>query len=380
MAKLIRYGMVGGSLEAFIGEVHRKAINFDTRAEIVAGCFSTRPEKNQATGDAYCIAPDRLYSDFKEMAAKEAARPDPIDFAVIVTPNFSHYEAAKAFLEAGINVVCEKPLCFEVAQAEELQALAREKDLLFAVTYTYPGYTMSRVMKEMIAEGKIGKIAAVNAEYVQDWLINELEPEEGAAENLSVWRKDPAVSGISNCVGDIGTHIECFVHYVTGLKIKRLAATTNKYGHALDLNANILLEYDNGVNGAYWCSQIAAGHYNGLVVRVFGDRGALEWQQEHPDYLYYTPKGGAMQVLTRSGNGITQPAGSGGRIPVGHPEGLYVAFANIYRDYITALIEKKAGRPYDTSSLTMIEDGVAGVKFVHAVVDSAAADAAWITL
>ena len=195
-----------------------------------------------------------------------------------------------------------------------------------------------------------------------------------------MWRKDPAISGISNCVGDIGTHIECFVHYVTGLKIKRLAATTNKYGHALDLNANILLEYENGVNGAYWCSQIAAGHYNGLVVRVFGDQGALEWKQEYPDYLYYTPKGGATQVMTRNGNGITQSAGNGGRLPVGHPEGIYVAFANIYRDYITALIEKKAGRPYDTSALTMIEDGVAGVKFVHAVVDSAAADAAWVTL
>lgn len=380
MAKLIRYGMVGGSLEAFIGEVHRKAINFDPRAELAAGCFSTHGEKNRATGDAYCIPADRLYADYKEMAAKEAARPDPIDFVVVVTPNFSHYEAAKAFLEAGIHVVCEKPLCFEVAQAEELQALAKQKDLLFAVTYTYPGYTMSRVMKEMIAEGKIGKIAAVNAEYVQDWLINELEPEAGAKENLSVWRKDPKISGVSNCVGDIGTHIECFVHYVTGLKIKRLAATTNKYGHALDLNANILLEYENGVNGAYWCSQIAAGHYNGLVVRIFGDQGALEWQQEHPDYLYYTPKGGAMQVLTRGGNGISQAAGGGSRIPVGHPEGLYVAFANIYRDYITALVEKKAGRPYDTSSLTMIEDGVNGVKFVHAVVDSAAADAAWITL
>lgn len=380
MAKPIRYGMVGGSLEAFIGEVHRKAINFDTRAELVAGCFSTRPEKNQATGDAYHIPSDRLYAGFEDMAAREAARPDPIDFVVIVTPNFSHYAAAKAFLEAGINVVCEKPLCFEVAEAEELQALAKEKDLLFAVTYTYPGYTMSRVMKEMIAEGKIGRIAAVNAEYVQDWLINELEPEAGAKENLSVWRKDPKISGVSNCVGDIGTHIECFVHYVTGLKIKRLAATTNKYGHALDLNANILLEYDNGVNGAYWCSQIAAGHYNGLVVRVFGDKGALEWQQEHPDYLYYTPKGDAMQVLTRGGNGISQAAGGGSRIPVGHPEGLYVAFANIYRDYITALVEKKAGRPYDTSSLTMIGDGVNGVKFVHAVVDSAAADAAWITL
>ncbi len=380
MSELIRYGMVGGGPGAFIGEVHRKAVNFDPRAQLVAGCFSTRPEKNAAVGDECRIPADRLYSDYKEMAAKEAARPDPIDFVSVVTPNNTHYEVAKAFLEAGINVVCEKPLCFEISQAEELQALAKEKDLLFAVTYTYPGYTMSRVMKEMIAEGRIGNIAAVNAEYVQDWLIDELAPEPGAQENLSVWRKDPKVSGISNCVGDIGTHIECFVHYVTGLKIKRLAATVNRYGHALDLNANMLVEYENGVNGAYWCSQIAAGHYNGLVVRVFGDKGALEWQQEYPDYLYYTPKGGAKQVITRGGNGMTQSAAGNSRLPVGHPEGLYVAFANIYRDYITALAAKKAGRPYDTASLTTIDDGVSGVKFVHAVVESAAADSAWVSL
>jgi predicted dehydrogenase len=267
-----------------------------------------------------------------------------------------------------------------VGQAEELESLAKQKDLLFAVTYTYPGYTMARVMRDMIADGKIGKIAAVNAEYVQDWLINELEPQEGGKENLSVWRKDPKFSGISNCVGDIGTHIECFVHYVTGLKIKRLSATTNKYGHALDLNANILVEYENGVNGAYWCSQIAAGHYNGLVVRVFGDRGGLEWHQEQPDTLYYTPKGGAMRILTRGGNEIDQPAGDFSRLPVGHPEGLYVAFSNIYRDYIAALIEKKAGRPYSTDYLTMVDYGVSGVKFIHAVVNSAAADSAWVDL
>ena len=380
MAKELRYGMVGGSVYAFIGEVHRKAIAFDPRAELVCGCFSNIPSENEDTAKAYGIDPDRMYADYKEMAKAEAARADGIDFVSICTPNFLHYEIAKEFLLAGINVVCEKPLCFEVGQAEELEALAKEKDLLFAVTYTYPGYTMSRVMKDMIAAGKIGKIAAVNAEYVQDWLINELEPQEGAKENLSAWRKDPKFSGISNCVGDIGTHIEAYVNYVTGLKIKRLAATTNKYGHALDLNANILVEYDNGVNGAYWCSQIAAGHYNGLVVRVFGDRGAQEWRQEQPDYLYYTPKGKAMRVLTRGGNGIGQPAGGGRRLREGHPQGLHVAFANIYRDYVTALIEKKAGRPYSTDSITMVDAGVDGVKFVHAVVESAEKDAAWVEL
>ena len=212
MAKELRYGMVGGSVYAFIGEVHRKAIAFDPRAELVCGCFSNIPSENEDTAKAYGIDPSRMYADYKEMAKAEAAREDGIDFVSICTPNFLHYEIAKEFLLAGINVVCEKPLCFEVAQAEELEALAKEKDLLFAVTYTYPGYTMSRVMKDMIAAGKIGKIAAVNAEYVQDWLINELEPQEGAKENLSVWRKDPKFSGISNCVGDIGTHIEAYHH------------------------------------------------------------------------------------------------------------------------------------------------------------------------
>ena len=251
MANELRYGMVGGSLSAFIGEVHRKAIAFDPRTKLVCGCFSNVPAENEETASAYAVAPERTYSDYKQMAQAEAAREDGIDFVTICTPNVLHYEIAKEFLLAGINVVCEKPLCFEVDQAMELEALAKERNLLFAVTYTYPGYTMSCVVRDMIAQGKIGKIDAVNAEYVQDWLINELEPQEGVQENLSVWRKDPKFSGVSNCVGDIGTHIECFVHYVTGLKIKRLAATTNKYGHALDLNANILVEYENGANGAY---------------------------------------------------------------------------------------------------------------------------------
>lgn len=307
MAKELRYGMVGGSVYAFIGEVHRKAIAFDPRAELVCGCFSNIPSENEDTAKAYGIDPGRMYADYKEMAKAEAAREDGIDFVSICTPNFLHYEIAKEFLLAGINVVCEKPLCFEVAQAEELEALAKEKDLLFAVTYTYPGYTMSRVMKDMIAAGKIGKIAAVNAEYVQDWLINELEPQEGAKENLSVWRKDPKFSGISNCVGDIGTHIEAYVNYVTGLKIKRLAATTNKYGHALDLNANILVEYDNGVNGAYWCSQIAAGHYNGLVVRSSVTRVLWSGVRSSPTICITLPRVRPCRYLPGAATALTSP-------------------------------------------------------------------------
>lgn len=380
MAKQIRFGMVGGDLHAFIGEVHRKAINFDTRAQLVAGCFSNIPEYNAETAEAYCVDKSRVYDDYKEMAAKESARQDGIDFVSIATPNFLHYEVAKEFLSHGINVVCEKPLCFEIAQGEELVKLAKEKGLLFGITYTYTGYTMTKVMKEMIAEGKIGKIAAVNAEYAQDWLINELSPVEGAQENLSVWRKDPKFSGISNCVGDIGTHIENYVHYVTGLKIKRLIATTNTYGHALDLNSNIIVEYENGVNGAYWCSQIAMGHLNGLVVRVFGELGSLEWQQEHPDYLRFTPKGGAPQMLSRGDGYIKEKAGASSRIPVGHPEGLYIAFANIYRNYISALIDKKNGKDVSGADFPTVSDGLSGVRFIHAVIGSAKNNSSWVEL
>lgn len=377
--KQIKYGMVGGTLNAFIGEVHRKAISFDTRAELKAGCFSSNKERNMETAEAYNIDGSRIYSNYKEMAQKESVREDGIDFVSICVPNVLHYEIAKEFLLHGINVVCEKPLCFEVEQAKELEKIAYENNLEFAVTYTYTGYTMSKVMKEMIAEGKIGKIASINAEYVQEWLIDELEPSDAKA-GLSVWRKDPNYSGISNCVGDIGTHIENYIHYVTGLKIKRLCATTNNYGHELDLNANILVEYDSGINGAYWCSQIAAGRLNGLVVRIYGSQGSIEWMQEKPDYLYYTPKGCATQILSRANSYINEKAGAYSRLPAGHPEGLYVAFANIYKNFITALIRKKEGKDISDIDFPRIHDGVNGIKFIHAVIKSSKSGSVWIDL
>ena len=234
----------------------------------------------------------------------------------------------------------------------------------------------------MIAEGKIGKIAAVNAEYVQEWLIDELGvPGEGTTK-LSVWRADPAVSGISNCVGDIGTHIENSVHYLTGLHIKRLAATVNRYGKELDLNANMLVEYENGVNGAYWCSQIAAGKLNGLTIRIYGSEGALEWEQHYPDYLKYTPKGKPTETLSRGTGYITEKAGAYSRIPSGHPEGLIVAFANIYKNIISAILAVKAGGTANDGSFDYptVTDGLNGVKFIHAVIDSAAKDSAWVEL
>ena len=378
MAAIIRYGMVGGGMKALIGEVHRKALKFDNRVELVAGCFSSHADRNAEVGVEYGLDPARVYANYEEMAKAEAAREDGIDFVSVVTPNNTHYAVCKAFLEAGINVVCEKPLCFTVEQAEELEALSREKDLLFGVTYTYTGYVMSKVMREMIAEGKIGKVVSVNAEYAQDWLLGELATGNNTQTNIAVWRTDPAISGAANCVGDIGTHIENYVHYVTGLKIKRLIATTNKYGKALDLNANIIVEYENGVNGAYWCSQVAAGHYNGLAVRVYGDKGALEWVQEDPEHLRYTPVDGATQLLARGTGCIREKAAAQGRLPSGHPEGLVTAFANIYRNYVSALVAKKNGADAEVYDYPRVEDGVNGVRFVKAVVESAANGSNWV--
>ena len=378
MAAIIRYGMVGGGMKALIGEVHRKALKFDNRVELVAGCFSSHADRNAEVGVEYGLDPARVYANYEEMAKAEAAREDGIDFVSVVTPNNTHYAVCKAFLEAGIHVVCEKPLCFTVEQAEELQKLSREKGLLFGVTYTYTGYVMSKVMKEMIAEGKIGKVVSVNAEYAQDWLLGELATGNNTQTNIAVWRTDPAISGAANCVGDIGTHIENYVHYVTGLKIKRLIATTNKYGKALDLNANIIVEYENGVNGAYWCSQVAAGHYNGLAVRVYGDKGALEWAQEDPEHLRYTPMDGATQLLARGTGCIREKAAAQGRLPSGHPEGLVTAFANIYRNYVSALVAKKNGADAEVYDYPRVEDGVNGVRFVKAVVESAANGSTWV--
>ncbi|MDR3050627.1 MAG: Gfo/Idh/MocA family oxidoreductase [Oscillospiraceae bacterium] len=382
MSKKLPYGMVGGAYNAFIGEVHRKAIAFDPRATLAAGCFSIIPQENTDTGALYGVDSSRVYDNYQSMAEKESARPDGVRFVSITTPNSTHYEIAKTFLTHGINVVCEKPLCFTVEQAEELVALTKEKNLLFGMTYSYSGYTMVKVAKDMIAAGKIGKIIAVNAEYAQEWLIDELGQADPGTAKLSGWRSDPKVAGISNCVGDIGTHIENTVHYLTGLKIERLLATTNTYGKPLDMNANIIVAYENGVNGAYWCSQIACGKLNGLIVRIYGTEGSLEWEQHYPDYVRYTPKGRPPEMLSRGTGYLQQPSATGNRLPSGHPEGLYVAFANVYRNYISALIKKDAGQALAPADLDFpnAEDGLAGVRFVHAVIGSAKADSAWVNV
>ena len=382
MTNKLLYGMVGGASDAFIGDVHRKALSFDSRVALAAGCFSNDEKRNKATGEACHLQPERVYKSYIEMAEMESKREDGISFVSITTPNNSHFAIAKCFLEHGIHVVCEKPLCLAIEEAQELVALTKAKGLLFALTYTYVGFTMVQVMRDMVKAGKLGQIISVNAEFVQEWLIDELDTESSATSKLSIWRSDPQISGISNCVGDLGTHIEETVHYITSLKIKRLLATSNTFGKALDLNDNIILQYDNGANGAYWCSQVAAGKLNGLLIRIYGSLGSLEWEQHYPDYVRYTPKGQAPQTLSRACGYLTEPSAAESRLPSGHPEGLYVAFANIYRHFVNAVLKKQAGEPLLESDLDFpsVEDGLDGVKFIHAVIQSGKNDSAWITL
>ena len=378
---ILKYGMVGGGPGAFIGDVHRKAIAMDGKSVLVAGSFSTNFEKTKETGFALGLDEDRLYSTYSEMAQKEAAREDGIDFVSIVTPNFMHYENAKAFLEKGISVVCEKPLTFSIEQAEDLKRIAAENNCLFGVTYTYTGHVMAREAREIYKSGKIGEILTIAAEYPQDWLIDEIELGD---QKQAAWRTDPARSGKANCVGDIGSHIENLVGYITGLKIKKLIANLDIVGkdRELDNNAQVIVKYDNGASGLYWCSQVAIGNDNALRVRIFGTNGSLDFVQEDSNYLKVTLKGGPTQRYSRGAGYISSGASRVSRLPGGHPEGLHEAFANIYADFADALNRKKAGEKVDESKVDYptIDMGIEGVRFVNKCVESMEKGSVWVSL
>jgi predicted dehydrogenase len=375
----LKYGMVGGGPGSFIGDVHRKAIGLDGMAEIVAGAFSTSFEKTKETGAALGIEDARLYPDFETMADRESKRPDRIDFVVIVTPNAQHYAVAKAFLSRGIDVVCDKPLTFEVAEAEELGMLAKQKGLLFCVTYTYTGYPTVKQAREIVRRGDLGTIRFVNAEYPQEWLAT---PAEKEGSKQAAWRADPKQSGKSNCVGDIGSHVENMASYVTGLKIASLCARLDTFvpGRVLDDNASILVNYQGGAKGLYWSSQIAVGYDNGLRLRVFGSTGSLQWSQENPNYLVVSKLGQPTVTLSRGRDAFYPQAQAYSRIPSGHPEGYFEAFANIYKTFISALAKKRSGQALSEADLDFpsAEDGASGVRFIGKCVDSSRKGAVWL--
>ena len=375
----LKYGMVGGGHGAFIGDVHRKAINLDGLAEIAAGCFSRTADITRATGAALGIAADRCYSTFEEMAEVESKLSDKIDFVVITAPNYAHYAAAKAFLSRGFHVVCEKPFTWEPSEAEELAALAKKNKLLVGITYTYTGYPVAKQIREMIRRGEIGDIRFVMGEYPQEWLATYVEKTDS---RQAKWRTDPKVAGKSNCVGDIGSHIENTVSYMTGLKIKSLCARLDKTleGRTLDDNASVMLNYSNGARGMYWSSQIAVGYDNGLWVRIFGSKGTIEWDQELPNYFKVYKIGEPCQSWSRGRDGFYPHAQSYSRVPGGHPEGYFEALGNLYTNFIHAVTKVKAGETPSEADMDFpgTEMGIDGVKYITRCVESSDKGAVWV--
>lgn len=377
--KKLNYGMVGGGPGSFIGDAHRKAINIDAMATLVAGCFSRTLEKCQQTGAELGIAADRCYASYEEMAKAEAAREDGIDFVVVVTPNVSHYPACKAFLEAGINVSCDKPLCLTVEQAEELAKLADEKGVLFMVTYTYMGHVTAKHIKRFIAEGKLGKVRTVMAEYPQGWLA--YEGEWGGKQGE--WRCDPKQSGGVNCLGDLGTHVENAVATMTGLKTKRVLAKMDVVvpGRVLDDNDVVLVEYEGGATGCYWTSQFAIGHKNDLRVRIYGEKGSILWAQEECEKVTMIEYDGTVVERYRGTPGIEPGAAAYGRLPSGHTEGWLESMGNLYKSFITCVGAKKEGSfTADMIDFPTVHDGVEGVKFVHACLKSNNEGNVWVDM
>jgi predicted dehydrogenase len=376
----IRLGMIGGGEGAFIGAVHRIAARLDDRYELLAGALSSTPDKARRSAAALGLAPERSYADFDAMLARESARPDGIEVVAIVTPNHVHAAAALACLKAGLHVICDKPLTTTLAQALELRAAARAADRVFAVTYNYSGYPLVRHARAMIAAGEIGAVRLVQVQYAQDWLTEALE---ATGQKQADWRTDPARSGEGGCIGDIGTHAFQLAHFVTGMAPQSLLADLSTFvpGRRVDDNVQMLLRYANGARGALWASQVAPGNENNLALRVYGAKGGIEWRQEHPNQLYWTPFGEPGRTVTRGSGAVGATAARVTRIPAGHPEGYLEAFATIYSEAAAAIIARRSGAAVDGAVLYPgIDDGVAGVAFIEAAVRSSRAGGAWTAL
>jgi len=376
----LRLGMVGGGEGAFIGAVHRIAARLDDAFEVAAGALASDPDRARRSGEALGLAPERTYDDFHRMAEAEAGRPDGIDAVAIVTPHHLHAAPAEAFLARGIHVICDKPLTATLDDAKQLADVAKRADALFVLTHTYAGYPMVRQARAMVAEGQLGPIRVVQVEYPQGWLATSLEE---TGQKQASWRTDPAKSGAGGCVGDIGTHAMHLARFVTGLTPEALACDLSSFvaGRRLDDDVRVLLRFQGGARGMLWASQVAVGCENGLRLRVFGEQGGLDWQQEVPERLVHTPLGEPPRHIVRGGAGAHEAASRLSRVPGGHPEGYLEAFANLYREAaetIHAHADKRAPDP--AAALPGIDDGLAGMAFIDACVRSAARDAAWTAL
>lgn len=377
----LRLGMVGGGNDAFIGGVHRIASRIDNRFQLVAGALSSTAEKAKASGAALGLDPDRSYGSFEEMAQAEADRPDGVEVVSIVTPNHMHFPPAKAFLDRGIHVICDKPLTSTMDDARAFADAVTASDALFFLTHNYTGYPMVRQAQAMIAAGDIGEIRVVQVEYPQDWLT---EASENDGLKQAEWRTDPARSGAGGSIGDIGTHAYNLACFVSGLTATELVADLHSFvpGRQLDDNAHVMLRFDGGARGMLWSSQVAPGNENGLKLRIYGETGGLEWKQEDPNYLWHTPFGEPKRLITRSGAGSGPQAAAMSRIPPGHPEGYLEGFANIYSGIADAIEAVQGGNPLppEAALLPGIQAGLDGMAFINACVQSSAKNAAWTKL
>jgi predicted dehydrogenase len=380
LGRRLRLGMVGGGQGAFIGAVHRIAARLDDRYELVAGALSSDPERARTSAAELRIAPGRAYGSFREMAEREAARDDGIDVVAIVTPNHVHHPAAKAFLDAGIHVICDKPMTTTVEDALDLVQTVRRTGLVFGLTHNYTGHPLVREARERVRAGELGTIRVVQVEYPQDWLTTSLE---ASGQKQASWRTDPAQSG-AGAIGDIGSHAYNLAGFITGLEAESLCADLSTFvaGRRVDDNCNVLLRYAGGARGMLWACQVAPGNENALRVRVYGDQGGLEWHQEWPDRLHLFRYGQPRQVITRAGPGAGPAAAAVSRIPSGHVEGYLEAFANIYTGCAELITARMEGREPDATArlVPSVEDGARGVKFITAAVESGSRGGVWTDL
>ena len=374
----IRLGMVGGGEGAFIGAVHRMAARLDDQYELLAGALSSTPDK--ALRSARALGLPRAYPDYPTMAREEAARPDGIEAVAIVTPNDQHAPVAEAFLEAGIHVICDKPVTTTLADARRLEALAQARGLVFAVTHNYSGYPMVRHARRMVREGELGELRVVQVEYAQDWLTERLE---ASGQKQAAWRSDPRRSGAGGCIGDIGTHAHHLAGYLTGLALVELSAEMSTFvaGRVLDDNIQLMLRYSGGARGALWASQVAPGNENALRIRVYGSLGGLEWAQEQPDQLRFSPFGKAACTLSRGTASANADAARVTRLPSGHPEGYLEAFATVYGEIAQALRAARTGSAVDAAvDFPGIDDGIKGMAFIEAALRSSSNGGQWVAV
>ncbi len=376
--KRIRLGMVGGGRDAFIGGVHRIASRIDDHFELVAGAFSSTIEKSKLSGLDLGIAEDRSYGSYKEMAIREARLKEGIEAVSIVTPNHLHFAVAKEFLKRGIHVICDKPLTSTASDAKKFLKLVESSDSLFVLTHNYTAYPMIRQARDIIHSKELGEPRVVQVEYAQDWLSTDLENTD---QKQASWRVDPERSGAGGCIGDIGTHAFNLAGFVTGLQLESLCADLHTFveGRQLDDNVHIMLRYKGGAKGMLWSSQVAPGNENGLRLRVYGSKGGIEWSQEEPNKLWYTPLGEPTRLLTRSGPGANDAANAVSRIPAGHPEGYLEGFATLYSETAEAIYAARDGKSVE-NLCPGVKEGYEGIGFISAAIASSKKNGGWVKL